>query len=176
MKTCSIVECPEVHHSKGYCKKHYLRWYRWGDPNIVKKEYHGLNDAPERNVWQKMKQRCYNPNDKSYPDYGGRGIEVCPRWRVSFMNFYNDMGKRPSDTHSIERINNDGNYRPSNCKWATKDEQVNNYRHNHFITINGRTQSMKRWVDELGLKYGRVQMRLYRGWTPERALELERSK
>jgi hypothetical protein len=92
------------------------------------------------------------------------------------MNFYNDMGKRPSDTHSIERINNDGNYRPSNCKWATKDEQVNNYRHNHFITINGRTQSMKRWVDELGLKYGRVQMRLYRGWTPERALELERSK
>lgn len=135
---------------------------------------HGLSKAPERNVWQKMKQRCLNPNDKSYADYGGRGIKVCDRWQTieGFINFYKDMSQRPSPEYSINRINNDGDYTPENCEWATKDEQVNNYRHNRFITIGDRTQSLKRWVDELDLNYGRVSMRLQRGWSNEEALEL----
>lgn len=98
---------------------------------------------------------------------------VCQRWML-FKNFYEDMGIRPSATHSIDRINNEGNYESGNCRWATKDEQVNNYRRNRFVTIGGKTQSLKRWVDELDLNYGRVHRRLQRGWAVSKALELSK--
>lgn len=82
----------------------------------------------EYNAWAKMRQRCYNPKDHKYPNYGGRGITVCERWNSDFAAFLADMGPRPSPTHSINRINNDGNYEPSNCNWATPKEQSNNRR------------------------------------------------
>jgi hypothetical protein len=92
-----------------------------------------------------MKQRCFNPRSKPFKNYGGRGITVCERWtgRDGFINFLNDMGKRPSLEYSIERINNNGNYEPSNCKWATQKEQLSNKRqgdgiyriHNKICTI-----------------------------------------
>lgn len=89
---------------------------------------HGMRKAPEYNSWDAMIQRCCNPNTKRYHYYGGRGITVCERWRNSFENFYADMGPKPTPKHSIDRINNDGNYEPGNCRWATQSEQNFNTR------------------------------------------------
>lgn len=93
-----------------------------------KNSTHGMRNAPEYSVWYDMKRRCHDPRNKRYADYGGRGIAVCERWQISFANFYEDMGPRPTATHSIDRINNDGNYEPLNCKWSTKSEQAFNRR------------------------------------------------
>jgi len=88
---------------------------------------HGLTGTPEHRVWRGMLSRCHNPNDTGHHKYGGRGITVCDRWRASFVNFLTDMGQRP-DGKSIDRINNDGNYEPTNCRWATASEQMQNRR------------------------------------------------
>lgn len=89
---------------------------------------HGLAHIPEYSAWEHVKGRCLNSRDKEYKNYGGRGITICDRWKGSFKNFFDDMKSRPSETHSIDRINNDGNYEPSNCKWSTPKEQANNRR------------------------------------------------
>lgn len=100
---------------------------------------HGFNRIgkrlPEYNTWSKMTQRCNQINNPDYPNYGGRGIKVCDRWRYSFEGFLADMGRKPSPQHSLDRINNNGNYEPSNCRWATKKEQANNRRPRRKITI-----------------------------------------
>lgn len=84
----------------------------------------------EYSAWQGIKSRCYNINNSRYKDYGGRGIIVCDRWLNNFSNFLEDLGKKPGNEYSLERINNDGNYCLENCKWATKKEQNNNKRDN----------------------------------------------
>lgn len=89
---------------------------------------HGMYKSPEYTAWYSLIQRCTNQNNPRYPSYGGRGIEVCERWQNSFIDFYDDMGPRPSKNHSIDRINNDGNYEPSNCRWTTRKVQQNNRR------------------------------------------------
>ena len=89
---------------------------------------HGKTDSPEYVSWVGMKTRCYNPNYREYHLYGGRGVQVCRRWRDSFENFLRDMGPKPTPQHSIDRKDNDKNYEPSNCHWATPLEQTHNRR------------------------------------------------
>lgn len=111
------------------CPAHYQRW-RKGDSlayPILKLEQHGLSKTPEHSSWKSMKARCYNKNNAEYYRYGGRGIKVCDRWLHSLPNFVADMGKRP-DGMSLDRIDPYGNYEPSNCRWATAQQQNRNYR------------------------------------------------
>lgn len=89
---------------------------------------HGQSETRLFKIWLQMKQRCFNPNDDKYADYGGRGITVKEPWLSDFEAFRRDMGPRPSDEHSVDRVNNDGNYEPGNCRWATRLEQAANRR------------------------------------------------
>ncbi len=110
----------------------------------------GSNKTPEYTAWKNIKSRCYNSKHEHYKNYGGRGITVCDRWLSSFENFLADVGLRPSNNYTIERTNNNGNYEPDNCKWATRREQANNKRNSFQVTFNGQTKSISDWSDELG--------------------------
>jgi hypothetical protein len=118
-------------------------------------------------AYRRIKQRCMNPNNPAYKDYGGRGIKVCDRWLESYKNFYEDMGDRP-DGMSIERIDNNRGYSPDNCKWATSSEQNNNRRNVHIY--KGRTISD--WSEITGIKKSTIRARLRDyGWGWERAIK-----
>lgn len=139
---------------------------------------HGLQtdgkQTPEYKIWAAMKGRCTNPADTEYNNYGGRGIKVCARWANDAGAFVADMGLRPSPKHSLDREDNDGDYEPSNCRWATVAEQANNRRSNVRLTLNGRTQTIAQWCRELGLKSSLVESRIARGWSDVDALTLPR--
>lgn len=122
--------------------------------------------SKEYRTWAHIIGRCHNPTDAAYPDYGARGIEVCPRWRGDFSAFLADMGRAPSAKHSIERINNARGYSPDNCRWATPAEQARNTRRN--VLIDG--VPLVDVCASRGLSYGAIQARLRRGHPPELAL------
>lgn len=130
---------------------------------------HGLYGTVEHKSWANMLMRCRNPNIPDAKHYVLRGITVCDRWR-KFENFIADMGPKPSPKHTIERIDNDGNYEPENCKWATRAEQMRNIRSNHLLTFNGKIQCMAAWASETGISRRAILDRLNRGWAVERAL------
>lgn len=131
---------------------------------------HGLSNVLGYSNWVEMRRRCNDPTRPEYPRYGGRGIKVCARW-FSFQNFIDDMGPPPSAVHSIDRIDNDGDYCPENCRWATFVEQARNNRRNINLTHRGITQCVAAWEQCLGFKEGLVSKRLKRNWTIERALD-----
>lgn len=126
--SCKIDGCTSTYKmNKGYCNAHYLRLRRHGDPLGGRNdEKHGEAHTRSYRVYRAMINRCYNPNIKGYKRYGGRGITVCKRWLDSYIAFKDDMGEKPTADHSIDRIDNDGNYEPSNCRWATKEQQMRN--------------------------------------------------
>ena len=113
--------------------------------------FNGKTDTPEYRVWSAMKHRCYNINNKKYQDYGGRGIKVCQEWLNSFNNFLVDMGERPSDKHSIDREDVNGDYTKDNCRWVTQDIQSRNKRNNHWIEYNGTRMILKDWANYFGV-------------------------
>lgn len=132
---------------------------------------HGMVDTPEYKIWGGIKQRCYNPKDRQYHLYGGRGIVMSEEWKNSFEIFYRDMGPRPTPQHSVEREKNDEGYNKENCRWATKVEQANNTRSNVFYTYNGVARTIAGWCRELGLDQGLVYNRVYGlGWSFEKAI------
>lgn len=116
-------------------------------------------------IWRHMMARCRNPKWRNYKLYGGRGIDVCERW-MDFWNFVADMGPRPTG-QTIERKDNNGNYEPGNCRWATPAEQGNNRRTNVLITVNGETKTMSQWSRETGIGLTTIRARLARGWAPD---------
>lgn len=109
-----------------------------GEAN-VRRSRHGMTNTPEHKAWRQMLSRCTNPNNPGYRDYGERGITVCKRWAESFESFFEDMGRRPSNEHSLERKDTNGNYEPGNCRWATRAEQNANTRRSKRWIINGIT-------------------------------------
>lgn len=108
--------------------------------------------SPEYKTWCNMKERCCTEDNKSYKYYGGRGIKICERWINSFENFFEDMGKKPSTAHSIERDDVNGNYEPSNCRWATKKEQAGNTRTNVWLEYEGKKMTITNWAKFFKLK------------------------
>jgi hypothetical protein len=130
---------------------------------------HGKSGTPVYNVWLSMRRRCSDPNNAQYIYYGGRGIGVCRRWNESFEEFHRDMGDPPLN-YTLERIDNNLGYSPDNCKWATWEEQNNNRRNSHFVTINGKTKTITEWSREYGINAHTVYGRIHRGRDPVEAI------
>lgn len=129
----------------------------------------GYHRSPEHRVWSNMCNRCHNPNNPKYPRYGGRGISVCERW-LDFANFLADMGLRPSAQHTIERKNNNGDYEPGNCCWATWKQQARNTSRCLYLEFAGKRQTATEWSAETGIGYPLLLWRIHKGWGTERAL------
>ncbi len=130
---------------------------------------HGKSGSRTYTIWVRMRDRCNNPKNLRFSQYGGRGIKVCDRWQ-SFDNFLADMGECP-DGMSIDRVDANGNYEPGNCRWATEKTQQNNRTTNRMITFDGRTQSLSEWAREIGIKPGTLRNRIESGWSLEEALK-----
>lgn len=131
---------------------------------------HGGCGTKEYHSWQSMKSRCLNENDPNYIHYGGRGVTVCDEWRESFDAFRQSMGLAPSPNHSVERDDVNGNYEPSNCRWATQKEQNDNRRDTFRVTYNGVTKSVTKWSVETGISVGAIKHRIKVGWDIGEAL------
>lgn len=132
---------------------------------------HGMSKTPEYDAYIRMIKRCYNEKSKDYNDYGGRGISVCLAWLESFENFLNDVGRRPDKKYLLDRIDVNGNYEPSNCRWATTKQSANNTRKTLYITFKGETKCLSDWADLYNINrkvlYNRI---YYLNWSFEKAI------
>lgn len=142
-----------------------------GCSNMERITTHGLSGTPTWQSWRGMCKRCLDPRNQDFHSYGGRGITICQRWLGSFESFLEDMGIRPDD-HSLDRIDNDGNYEPGNCRWATRSNQQRNKRSNHHLTYSGETLCIAEWADRLNVPHWLIRSRLRYGWTTEDALTI----
>lgn len=176
---CSAKGCDNYVVAKNLCRKHYARMYNKGTLEL-RNATNGYRKLyfEEYQVWLDMKQRCYNPNQRGYEHYGGKGIEVCKRWLEKpngFKNFLDDMGRRPKgkgdsgrSKYSIERKDVNGPYSPQNCVWATIGVQANNKSSNIKITIGEETKTLSEWAKFYNIRQGTVFTRYYRGWRGEK--------
>lgn len=131
----------------------------------------GAAQTPEYAAWRSMIARCESRTWRDFPNYGGRGIRVCDRWRHSFDAFVSDVGRRPSSTHSLDRIDVDGNYESGNVRWATLEEQANNKRNTLRLTVRGETKTATEWMRIAGLTRRALDARIASGWTPEQIVD-----
>lgn len=165
-----VIRKTEYLHRKGRKKS-------CGCYKVTNKTIHNMSRTRINRIYRKMKSRCYNKNNYRYKNYGGRGITVCDEWlgkngfskfaKWSFENGY-------SDVLTIDRINNDGNYEPSNCRWVDNYVQANNKSTNRLLSYKGKVQNVKQWSEETGLPYGVIYSRINKlGWSVEKALETE---
>ena len=139
--------------------------------NKEKSRSHGMSHTSEYKVWTGMVTRCSDESHKSFDNYGKRGIQICDRWLNSFENFYTDMAPRPSLDHTIDRIDNDGNYEPNNCRWATWEEQANNRRTNVYYEYNGETLTLSQISRREGIGRATLENRLSSGLSLEEAVK-----
>ncbi len=132
---------------------------------------HRMSGIPEYRIWVAMIQRCHRPANKDYKYYGGRGIKVCDEWRQSFLRFIESVGARPSRLHTIERLNNDGNYEPDNVVWALRADQMRNQRSNHWLEWNGERRTLSELARAYNMMPVHLSWRLRHGWPLNAALE-----
>ncbi len=133
---------------------------------------HGMTGTRIYRIWNDMRTRCYQKSHRSYDDYGGRGITVCEEWKNSSDSFIEwAFSSGYQENLTLDRIDTNGNYEPSNCRWVTRKEQCNNTRRNVFLEYKGKRKTVSQWAEELGIKDGTIRGRLNRGWSVERALE-----
>lgn len=138
---------------------------------------HGMSDTPLFAVWWAMISRCKNPNNKSYKNYGGRGIRVCDEWTDSSKFFEWAIKNGYAEGLTIERIDVNGGYEPSNCTWIPKEKQARNKTNNRMIEINGERKCLAQWCEEYGVDYFTVHQRICKlGWSPEKALNTPKRK
>ena len=141
--------------------------------STTKYEHHGHchrlegKKTREYHAYQNMKKRCVHPENPKYPSYGGRGITICQRWLGSFQAFIDDMGRCPPGM-TLDRKNNNGNYEPGNCRWATPQQQGNNQRTNHRLDYNGENLTIAEWSRKLGISRDLIRQRVKLGWPLER--------
>lgn len=177
---CGTIKLMKYHLIIDQAFAEYVRMYAGkalAEIEKAKRDFDRLK--PLRLIWENMRQRCCNPKNKSYENYGGRGIKICAYWLESFAHFAVDIGNRPSMRHTLERIQNDQGYwcghcdecirlgRKRNCRWATYTEQMRNRRITTFITHNGRCQSLAAWSEETGIHRHTLQYRLKAKWPTE---------
>ena len=130
----------------------------------------GGKSSPEYNVWGAMRERCNNPNNSRYSSYGGRGITVCEKWNNSFSNFLNDMGRRPSPKHSIDRIDNNLGYTPDNCRWAIPHKQMTNRRNSFHVNVDGKQIPLSDLAIQYNIPANTLRFRILKGWSLTEAL------
>lgn len=133
---------------------------------------HGYSDKERLYaIWLRMRQRCNSPSDQKYSYYGGRGIRVCKEWNSDYSSFRSwALENGYSEGLTLDRIDNDGDYHPDNCRWATRKEQANNRRSNHVLTLNGETKTLSEWMDATGINSLTILRRIRSGWSVEDAL------
>lgn len=169
-------------HTRNECSNHFgmtlssVNHYfaRHSIKHLLEKNANGKRNTKLYNSWRGMKERCTNKNHYAYKYYGGRGIKLFPDW-YKFINFDSwAMQNGYKEGLTIDRINVDGDYCPSNCRWVSFEEQSKNKRNNKLITYKGKTQTMKDWSEELNISYGKLSDRLGKlGWSVERSLEVK---
>ena len=167
LKTKNTISCGCFHTEIRKNKKGYkCNFYK-----------HGKTNTRLYNIWHSMKSRCCNIKDKNYKYYGGRDIKICNEWLKDFMNFYNwAMENGYKDNLTIDRINNNGNYEPNNCRWVNIKIQSNNRRNNHYITYNGQTHTISEWSNITNIKADTIAKRLNTyNWTIEKTLTYKKN-
>jgi hypothetical protein len=173
-KICSFDGCGRFVNSRNLCAGHYYHYLMGHDLKPIGSrntslDEHGLR-SQEYKSWSHMIQRCHNPKNPGYPGYGGRGISVCDRWRASFLSFLSDMGRRPTYSHSIDRIDNNLGYEPTNCRWATPAEQGRNKRNTVVVVVVGHAVPVIDECARLGISYSAIRARILKGWDPVDAI------